>query len=146
MMSAETLSPAELREAMDAATAAGDGAEGHAAEEASAEASLRHPLQAMPAFLRLHQVTDLIGWTRSTIYEMCDGGLLHYVELPGRRLNRRLITRASVALYLLRHANYDASQLGSLLRLVVPSLDRKGLRELQAAVSAELRRGEGAGS
>lgn len=118
--------------------------DGHHATPAAtaAEENLPHPLQAMPEFLRLGQVTDVIGWKRTTIYAMCDDGVLHYHESPGRGLKRRLITRASVALYLARHTNYGAAQVGALFRLALPSLDRAGLLELRAAVAAELTGGE----
>jgi predicted DNA-binding transcriptional regulator AlpA len=99
-----------------------------------------HLLQRMPLLMRVDQVTAAIGWKRSTIYDLCEEGLLHYHALPNRETERKLITRASVALLLLRTASYTAADVLALATLVLPVLPLPQLKALSAAAAQEILR------
>jgi predicted DNA-binding transcriptional regulator AlpA len=99
-----------------------------------------HLLERMPILMRVDQVSAAIGWKRSTIYALCEEGLLQYHTLPGRERETKLITRHSVALLLLRTASYEARDCAALLKLILPPLTPALLRELQLAIATELTR------
>ena len=104
----------------------------------SHETPADHLLRHLPPLLRVEQVMSATGFKRSTIYNLCGDGELLYHALPGRQRERRVITRSSVALLLLRTAAYDAAQVGTLFQLVLPALSAEALRELQTTIAADL--------
>lgn len=106
-----------------------------------------HCLAKMPLLMRRGQVEEVTGWSRSTIYLLCEtserpGGptFLETHEIPGRDRSDKRITRRSVAAFLLRTANYHPADFSSLLRLTLPTMTAKMLHEMRRFIDAEFSR------
>jgi predicted DNA-binding transcriptional regulator AlpA len=80
--------------------------------------------------LRPDQVAQATGWSRRTIYELAEEGLLEVHALPGRAVERKMITRRSVALFLLRSAKTPSRVFPALLEAVLPTLSAEELAHL----------------
>lgn len=105
-----------------------------------------HLLWKQPALMRADQVATVTGWSRRKIYELCESGLgvnepvaLEAHALPGRSVQRKQITRRSVATLLLRTANYVEHDFPKLLQLTLPTMDVAQLREFATALETALR-------
>jgi len=108
--------------------------------------TLSHMLQGQPALMRADKVAAVTGWSRRKIYELCEVGfdvnepaLLEAHSLPGRSVQRKQITRRSVAALLLRTANYDPRDFPTLLQLTLPTMALPQLREFATALDTEIR-------
>lgn len=106
-------------------------------------------LQGQPALMRADKVADVTGWSRRKIYELCETGLgvnepalLEAHALPGRSVQRKQITRRSVAALLLRTAKYDPEDFPKLLRLTLSAMPLPQLREFATALETEIRERE----
>jgi hypothetical protein len=105
-----------------------------------------HVLEGQPVLMRPDKVAAVTGWSRRKIYELCETGLgvnepalLEAHALPGRSVQRKQITRRSVAALLLRTANYDPRDFSKLLGLTLPTMELPQLRELATAVETQIR-------
>ena len=110
-------------------------------------ALFEHFLEGMPQFLRPGQVAAITGWSRRTIYELCETDettkepkLLEAHMLPGRDVSRKQITRRSVAALLLRTGKYDPRDFPALLRVILPTLPPPLLQQLADAVETEIQK------
>ena len=90
-------------------------------------------------------VASAIGWSRRTVYELCEINPtttepppLEAHVIPGRGRKRKHITRRSVAAFLLRSATYDPRDFPTLLRLTLPTMTPAQLRQLAKCVAAEI--------
>jgi hypothetical protein len=104
-----------------------------------------HVLEGQPPLMRPDKVATVTGWSRRMIYLLCETGLglgemppLETHAMPGRSVQRKQITRRSVAALLLRTANYDPADFPKLLQLTLPTMAVPQLREFAAAVEAEI--------
>ena len=104
-----------------------------------------HVLEGQPVLMRPDRVAIVTGWSRRKIYELCEVGfglgepaILETHALPGRSVQRKQITRRSVATLLLRTANYDPQDFPKLLGLTLPTMAVGQLREFAAVLEAEI--------
>jgi heme-degrading monooxygenase HmoA len=106
-----------------------------------------HLLYHQPAMMRPDQVSAVTGWSRRTVYDLCETGekpgdapFLEVHELPGRERKDKQITRRSVAAFLLRTARYEPKDFTSLLKLTLPTMTEGMLGEMRGFIEAELKR------
>ncbi len=110
-------------------------------------ASFAHLLAGMPPVLRPDKVALVTGWSRRKIYELCEAGhgvgeppLLESHTLPGGTVQRKQITRRSVAVFLLRTGTYNPNDFPLLVRLTLRGMKVSQLRQLIIAVEGEIKR------
>jgi hypothetical protein len=101
----------------------------------------------MPPILRPDKVALVTGWSRRKIYELCEASrgvgeppLLESHSLPGCTVQRKQITRRSVAAFLLRTGTYDPNDFPVLVRLTLHGMKVSQLRELVTAIEREIQR------
>ncbi|HSI13764.1 MAG TPA: hypothetical protein VK961_17095 [Chthoniobacter sp.] len=123
--------------------------EGEPREPQTVAGALPHMLQGQPPLMRADKVAAVTGWSRRKIYELCEAGLgvnepalLEAHALPGRSVQRKQITRRSVAALLLRTANYDERDFPKLLQLTLPTMALPQLREFATALGTEIQERE----
>jgi hypothetical protein len=97
--------------------------------------------------LRPDKVALVTGWSRRKIYELCEAGhgvgeppLLESHTLPGGTVQRKQITRRSVAVFLLRTGTYNPNDFPLLVRLTLRGMKVSQLRQLIIAVEGEIKR------
>jgi predicted DNA-binding transcriptional regulator AlpA len=87
--------------------------------------------------LRADQVAKAMGWSRSTVYNLIEEGLLEAHELPDRDRKNKLVTKRSVARLIAATANYEPKDFGPLLELILPTLSKEQLVTLSTAATRE---------
>lgn len=127
--------------------------EGESREQRAAAEALSYLLRGQSQLMRADQVSDVTGWSRRKIYELCEAGLdvnepalLEAHALPGRSVQRKQITIRSVAALLLRTANYDPRDFPRLLQLTLRTLELPQLQEFASVLETEIRKREPAGA
>ena len=101
----------------------------------------------MPPVVRPDKVALVTGWSRRKIYELCEASegvgeppLLESHSLPGCAVQRKQITRRSVAALLLRTGTYDPNDFPMLVKLTLHGMKVSQLRQLGSAIEREIRR------
>jgi len=108
-----------------------------------------HMLKDQPQLMRAAKVAEVTGWSTRKIYELCESGLglnepalLEAHALPGRSVQRKQITRRSVAALLLRTATYDPEDFPTLLRLTLSAMALSQLQQFATLLQTEIHQRE----